>query len=227
MNIATLLRWVNMDKNTVWDDRYYICEDYLRMAREFGIGFIAVMNDNNLDELLANCDGLIVPGSATNIDPGYYGRAPLNEPIPRDEYALDAKLMDWFISRNKPVLGICGGHQALNVFMGGTMKKLDDPANHRDPDSVNHTVTVTKGSFMYDVFQSETAVVNSYHNWELDDIAPGFEVVSRTVRDGVVEAFECKERRLFGTQWHPDLSFHIGDGLEKKFFENFLKCCAE
>ena len=59
MNIATLLRWVDMKKETVWDDRYYICEDYLRMAQKFGIGFIAVMNDNNLDELLANCDGLI------------------------------------------------------------------------------------------------------------------------------------------------------------------------
>ena len=190
MNIATLLRWVDLKKETVWDERYYICENYLRMAQQFGIGLVAVLNDNNLDELLANCDGLIVPGSATDIDPKYYGRPPLENTIPRDEFYLDAKLMDWFISRNKPVLGICGGHQALNIFMGGSIKKLDDPANHRDADSVNHTVTVTNGSFMYDVFGAETALVNSYHNWELDDIEPGFEVVSRTVRDGVVEAFD-------------------------------------
>ncbi len=226
MNIATTLRYVDMKHNSVWDHRYYIAEGYLSMAATHGIGLVGILSDSNIEEICATCDGLIVPGSATNIDPKYYGMPPLDEPIPVDEYALDAKLMDYFISHGKPVFGICGGHQALNIFLGGTIKKMDDPVNHCDHTTSSHPIDIVKDTFVYDVFQSETANVNCYHAWEIDKLAPCLKVAART-RDGVIEAVECKEKFLFGTQWHPDLHYHFGDPVEQNFFVNFLKCCEE
>ena len=45
---------------------------------------------------------------------------------------------------------------------------------------------------------------------------------------GEIEAIEWKEKNIFGTQWHPEQTLHgMGDAIEHKFFENFLKRCEE
>ena len=142
------------------------------------------------------------------------------------EYALDAKLMKYFYERNKPIFGICGGHQAINVFLGGTLKKVDDPVAHENGDEKRHIIDIKEGSFVHDVFGKTEAMVNCYHAWEIDDLAPDLDAVART-RDGVIEAIEWKEKNIYATQWHPEQSFHTGDPIENKFFENFLKRCEE
>lgn len=226
MNIATLLRYVDLKQGGYWDHRYYIMNDLHLMAQKYRVGLCAIMNDHDFERICENCDGLVVPGSANNIDPRYYGREPFPVPDSVDEYALDAKLIKFFSDRNKPIFGICGGHQALNVFFGGTLKKVDDPQTHQNGTSMQHLIEIKEGSFVHDVFRSKTAMVNCHHSWEIDDLAPGFEVVART-RDGVIEAIEDKKRKIFATQWHPEQTFHAGDPLENKFFENFLNCCAQ
>ena len=87
-------------------------------------------------------------------------------------------------------------------------------------------INITKDSFVYDVFKSEEATINSYHCYEIDRLAPALSVVA-TSPDGVIEAAENKERRIFATQWHPELTLAQENSVEHKFFENFFKCCAE
>jgi len=161
-----------------------------------------------------------------DINPKYYG----GEDIPPkvDEYALDAALIKYFYEHGKPIFGVCGGHQALNVFFGGSIKKIDDPFAHQNEYVLRHTVDVKEGSFVWDVFKSTTAEVNCFHGWELDRLAPVFDVVART-RDGVAEAIEWKEKNIFATQWHPERSFHDewDNEIEQKFFENFIERCRE
>ena len=91
---------------------------------------------------------------------------------------------------------------------------------------MKHTVEVKEGSFVWDVFKSTTAEVNCFHGWELDRLAPVFDVVAKTA-DGVAEAIEWKEKNIFATQWHPERSFHDSwdNEIEQKFFENFIECC--
>ena len=221
MNFATLLRYNNLNKNCPWDERFYILKDYITFAEKYKIGLHAIMNEYCSEEILYKCDGLIIPGSGTNIDPTYYGGEPLSHPEPVDEYALDAKMMEYFISKGKPILGICGGLQAINVFLGGTLKKVDFPEKHGN---TTHKIEIVKDSFVYDVFKSTEAVVNSYHGWEIDCLAPGLSVVAKS-EDGVIEAVEWKEKKIFATQWHPEQSFHTGDAIENGFIENFIKCC--
>ncbi len=225
MNLATVLRYADLgNPSSVWNYRYYIMHDYQLMAVKYGIGLNAIMTEHDFERICHECDGLIITGSATNIDPRYYGMPPFEKPEPVDEYALDAKLMNFFIKEKKPIFGICGGIQALNVCLGGTLKKLDDPVGHKNGDANSHVINIKEGSFVHDVFGSTTATVNCYHGWELDKVAPALDVVART-EDGVIEAVENKEMKLFATQWHPEQSFHTGDPIENKFFENFIKCC--
>ena len=225
MNIATVLRYDDLKvENSPWNKRYYILEDFLLLANKYNVGLTAITTEHSFEKIAECCDGLIITGSSTNIDPTYYGKPAFETPEPVDEYALDAKLIKYFIDHGKPIFGVCGGHQALNVFLGGTLKKLDDFIAHREEDAFSHEISIKKDSFVYDVFGSERARVNCYHSWEIDKLAPALEVVARS-DDGVIEAVESKELKVFATQWHPEQSFHTGDPIENKFFENFLKCC--
>ena len=120
MNIAVILRHYDMKAEghgLHWNDRFWIGLDYFKMAERYGVGMIAIMNENNLDEIASICDGLIIPGSATNIDPRYYGGPTEGVTLGYDEYKLDAKIMDYFLRQKKPIFGICGGHQVMNIFL--------------------------------------------------------------------------------------------------------------
>ncbi|MBE6695026.1 MAG: gamma-glutamyl-gamma-aminobutyrate hydrolase family protein [Ruminococcaceae bacterium] len=226
MTFATTLRYVCLnDPPTVWSRRYYIMHDYEIMARQYGVGLVAIMNENDIESICANCDGLVIPGSATAIDPKYYGGTPMDPPPEIDEYALDAALIKYFTEHNKPIFGVCGGFQELNIYFGGSIKKMSDDVAPAHQDQ-NHEINIVPNSFVYDVFKSERAEVNSYHSWTLDRLAPCFDVVARTA-DNIIEAIECKEKKIFATEWHPEQSFHTGDRIENKFFENFIECCKK
>ena len=225
MNIATTLRYVNLGDRW-WAHRYYIMHDYQLMAEKLGFGMVAIMNDCDIENVCERCDGLIVPGSSTDINPKYYG----GEDIPPevDEYALDAALIKYFYEHGKPIFGICGGHQVLNIYFGGSIRRMPDPIAHQNNDVLRHEIEIKEGSFVWDVYKRDRAVVNCFHGWELDRIAPCFDVVART-NDGVAEAIEWREKHIFATQWHPERSFHDDwdDVIENKFFENFIELCRK
>ena len=146
-----------------------------------------------------------------------------------DEYALDAKIIRAFYEAKKPIFGICGGEQALNVFFGGTLAKVPDLTAHYDRESATHMINVTEGSFVMDVFGKSRVLVNSHHSWWTDRLAPDFTVAAAT-DDGVTEAIAWKKAGIFATQWHPEQTFHRGaplDPIEHTFFENFLRLCEE
>ena len=225
MNFATLLRYVKLENNDVWDHRYYALNTYYLFAEKYKVGMSAIYNEYDFEKICERCDGFFLPGSGTNINPEYYGKPPFETPEPVDEYALDSKLIEYFINHNKPIFIICGGLQAINVFMGGTLKRVDDVDAHQNYEKANHIIEIKEGSFVYDVFQSKEAHINSYHIWEIDKLAPGLEAVAWT-KDGVIEAVENKEMRIYATQWHPELSFDVyEDPVENKFIENFINLC--
>lgn len=77
----------------------------------------------SLDPLVsaADADALLLPGGG-DIDPAYYGEA-INgsQQIDRELDQLQFSALDAFVRNGKPVLGICRGHQVINVYFGGTL----------------------------------------------------------------------------------------------------------
>ena len=247
MLLANLVRYRAGTFKDVWDGNAVILHSYVAdAANHFGVGLVAVENEIDCEKVCQICDGLIVPGNANNIDPKHYGGVPVDPAPERDEYPLDARVIAAFAAQNKPIFGICGGLQALNVFYGGTLGYVKDlksepfrsnGAEHDEKkeivDAFGHTIAYTthminvkKDSFVYDVFGQERVRVNTYHGQAIDRLAEGFSVVA-TSDDGIIEAVENKEKKIFAVQWHPELAFRTGDEVERKFFENFIRLCRE
>ena len=235
MNIAILLRYTNRGDGGHWDHIYHMQHDYEVMARKYGVGLVAIITEFDAERIVDICDGLILPGSPNMINPKHYGQEPTEreqkilDSCIVDEYAYDSKIIDMFVKRGKPIFGICGGFLALNVVFGGTRKFVNENYAHGLPSATErrmHEITVKPGSFVHDVFGKERVLVNSHHGGGIGRLAEFFEPVA-VCDDGVIEAIENREKRVFATLWHPEQSFHDGDEIEHKFFENFLNICEK
>ncbi len=226
MVLATVLRYIDVKEGGPWDYRYYIPHDFKLMADKYGVGLAAVMSDSEIEETCRNCDGLIIPGSTSDINPAYYGQPSDDFSQPVDEYALDKKLIDFFIEKKKPILGICAGLQELNIYFGGSIKKIDNGVQHCSKGLLKHPISIKENSFVYDVFGSCEATVNTFHYWHIDKLADCLKAVAFS-EDGIIEAVECRGKKVFATQWHPELSYHADDSIENRLFENFIKFCEK
>ena len=221
MNFATLLRYADLNNGTDWNHKYCIPQFWDTMARKYDVGLFAVMGEKSAEECVKFCDGLFLPGNNNHIDSKYWGAEPLSPSPVVDDFPLEAKLIKLFIEAKKPIFGICGGHQAINVTLGGSLKRV---AGHYSKEKERHLINIKENSFVYDVFKSTQAEINTYHHWAVDKLAPGLSVVAES-DEGVIEAFECKEKNIFATQWHPERSFGGENAIETRFFENFIECC--
>ena len=77
----------------------------MHLAKKYGVGVVAVMSEEAIPQICAACDGLIIPGSATDIPPAYYNGAPLEKDPPVDEYALDSALTGRPLRRDVAMTG--------------------------------------------------------------------------------------------------------------------------
>ncbi len=165
--------------------------------------------------VFAEMDGLLLTGGA-DLDPALYG-------APRDgtenvEPGRDRlELLAWEAARARrvPVLGICRGFQAINVFSGGRLVQHVEghrPAG-RDGPPVLHSLRLQPGSRFARILRPTGSAgvlqVNSYHHQAVrrEDLAPGLAVAgtSRHARGELVEAFESTaDRLILGIQCHPE-----------------------
>jgi putative glutamine amidotransferase len=184
-------------------------------------------------------DGLVMQGGA-DVAPTSYGQEPIDprwqgDPV-RDRYEL--ALLREFLRQRKPVIGICRGHQLLNVAFGGTLiqdiaTQLPKCHAHVDPtlyDNLYHDVTLVPESALDRLYPNETMFrVTSIHHQAIDRLGEGLEVEARSTLDGLIEAVRWKGPGYArGLQWHPE--FH-GDRASllssSPVMAEFLQACAE
>ena len=127
----------------------------------------------------------------------------------RDVFEL--ALVHEALERHLPVLGVCRGHQLVNVALGGTLVQhvgsLSDVAHQEKerPSDVMHEVHITAGSLLAAVVGTETLGVNTLHHQAVSESGAGLQVVARST-DGLVEGVEgVGDLRVLGVQWHPEL----------------------
>lgn len=209
-----------------------IAETYVRSVVEAGGApvLIPVITDiPALAAIVADLDGLILSGGG-DINPLYLGE----EPIPqlqdvdtfRDEY--DLILLRLATHRQIPIMGICRGHQLLNIaFGGGVYQDIHVQNEHsllkhsqtQTRELPSHTVRLEAiSSRLRALLKEETIYVNSFHHQAIQAPAAGF-VATATAPDGINEAMEHPEKEIFSVQWHPEAMAPEGDRTMQLLFE--------
>ena len=109
-----------------------------------------------------------------------------------------------------PVLGICYGFQTMAHALGGTVGRTGTR-------EYGHTeATVSAGSCLFDGTPDDQIVWMS-HGDAVQGAPEGFTVTASTAETPVA-AFESRERRLYGLQWHPEVGHsQFGQDALKNF----------
>lgn len=114
---------------------------------------------------------------------------------------------------NKPILGVCLGHQGIYYSYGGKVKRAAEPMHGRQSRIYHNGEKLFKG--IENGFK-----VTRYHslvceNKELPEIQ-----IDATTDDGIVMAISHKEKPIFGLQFHPEsIASECGEELIKNFLD--------
>lgn len=212
MIIAISVRFEKDSEKTPFNKRYYVVSQFKQIFSEFGITLFPVLPGGDLAKIAQVCDGLILPGNYYDIDPKYYNQHKIEKTklTKEDIFELDSKLIHEFTKQNKPIMGICGGMQALNIHFGGEL--FQDIKNHNLKNK-EHEIMICDNSFLSEIYDEPEIFVNSLHHQAISILAPNFKVSAKS-EDGIIEAIESGN--IFGIQWHPEL---LND---RRIFEAFV-----
>ena len=186
MILAIIERIENIKEEAPFNYRYYLTEYFKKIFDELDILLFPIISSKNLEKVCNICDGLIVTGSCIDIPPHYYNEKPdPNKNYDIDEFKLDKEAIKLFSNANKPILGICGGLQSINVYFGGSLNQQIE--NHCLGDKL-HEINIKEGTFLNSVHKGNIDV-NSYHKQSIKDVANQF-IISAKSDDGTIEAIE-------------------------------------
>lgn len=130
---------------------------------------------------------------------------------PNSVYLEGSPKMDERIySLGKPILGICYGAQLISHQLGGEVISADVSEYGR-------TELTTLPSRLLNGVDKQTEVFMS-HTDRISKLPSSFRTIAYT-KDCPIAAFECVERDIYGTQYHPEVTHSIQG---QKVLENFV-----
>ena len=205
-------------------------------------GGIAIPLDATTSESMragafASMDGLLLSGGS-DIEPSRYGQSePGSAAADAWRDALEAAAWAAADARALPVLGICRGLQAMNVFAGGTVTRHIDGhfgAPFGRGQAHTHPLRLTPGSRLARILRPTNAggavlTVNSYHHQAVrpSDLAPVFvpSGLSTSPAGDLVEAFEAPSGAFrVAVQCHPERTESTPRAFER-LFAFFVAAC--
>ena len=212
--------------NTAW---HYLQREYSQAVWDAGglpVLVPLIADPAYTRELVGKLDGIVLSGSASDVDPSHYGqeRHPELGPVSPEKDAVDLSLTRLALDTRKPLLGICFGAQAINVAMGGSLIQHLNVQIKHDDNKARHDITVEPDSVLGRLGGSSKFVVNTSHHQALDQVPATLRVTARSVADDVIEAVETTDsgRFLVGVQWHPERIYKEED-LSRALFEELVR----
>ncbi|HEU4346125.1 MAG TPA: gamma-glutamyl-gamma-aminobutyrate hydrolase family protein [Candidatus Binatia bacterium] len=194
----------------------------------------AVVSGSSLRRILQRLDGLLISGGNFDIHPAYYGEKPIEAvgEVKPKRTESELELARLAVARDLPLLGICGGAQALNVAMGGSLyqdisSEIPNAVEHQlsaKKATGGHRVDVKAGTRLHQILRRRTVEVNTTHHQAVKRLGKGL-IVNATAPDGLIEGIESPVHSfVLGLQWHPEvLAPKIPE--QRRIFSFFVAIC--
>ncbi len=139
------------------------------------------------------------------------GEDPLSSPEVAETYTEAAS---WIRNTERPMLGICFGHQLIGFAFGGRVARLNRKfEGFYDIDITQHNNIFRGLPDSIKVYKSNQRIVTK--------TTPDFELLATSV-DYEVEAFKHRERPVFGVQFHPE-NYSEDYAHGRRILENFFE----
>ena len=221
--------------------RFYLGRDYSESVEACGglpVHIPLIPDRDFLRDVVDGLDGILLPGSDTDVDPARYD----SEPHPKlkkvvyEKDETDSLVLAMAEKLKLPVLAICYGLQALNVSRGGTLvqdieAQMEDPVRHEQGIPLapaSHSIRISNTGILAEMIGGNIASrVNSHHHQAIRSVGSNLEAIA-WASDGIIEAVQDSrpDRFVLGVQWHPELSWQT-DELSRSIFEMFVSKCRE
>jgi putative glutamine amidotransferase len=220
-------------------DRFYLGRFYSEAVEAAGgipVHISLIPNPDYISNIMDSIDGVLLPGSDSDVDPLRYGTQPhpqLGTVVPvKDE--TDLLVLQEIDRRNLPLLAICFGMQILNVSRGGTL--IQDIAtqwpgaikHEQGPprDRPSHQVRFSNESLLATLAASDSTLVNSFHHQAIENVGADLKATAWST-DGLIEAVEDPrpDHYVVGVQWHPEIGWEK-DLLSQAIFKDFVSACS-
>ncbi|MDT7542841.1 MAG: putative glutamine amidotransferase [Acidobacteriota bacterium] len=221
-------------------ERFYLARFYSEAVEAAGgvpVHVSLIPKREYISAVVNKLDGVLLPGSASDVDPLRYGRDPLPglgavHPL-KDE--TDALVLSEIERRGLPLFAICFGMQIWNVERGGTLvqdigSQLPEAIKHEQGaprERRSHRVRFLGDSLLGGMSGVEEEGVNSHHHQAIETVGENLHATAWAT-DGLVEAIEetRSDRWGIGVQWHPEIDWR-GDRLSERLFQKFVAASAE
>jgi len=216
-------------------DRFYLSRYYSEAVEAAGgapVHISLIPKVDYIESVVAGLEGILLPGSDSDVDPLRYGQQPHPElgSVHAIKDETDLLLIAAAERRRLPILAICFGMQILNVARGGTLiqdinSQVSGAIKHEQGiprDRPSHKVKLQPDSRLGKIAAAEEAVVNSHHHQAVANLGDDLVAVSWS-SDGLIEAVEDPRRDRFvvAVQWHPELGWKE-DQLSQSIFKSFV-----
>jgi putative glutamine amidotransferase len=145
-------------------------------------------------------------------------------------------MLDDAFNLQKPILAICYGVQALNVWLNGSLiQDLEQDGmtevNHAPGREVReaHPVRIEPNSRLAGLVSQDRDLVqvNSSHHQALRVAGNNLRITAICPVDGVIEAVELASHKHFvvGVQWHPERTYTTS-GFSRAIFSSFTQAAS-
>lgn len=122
---------------------------------------------------------------------------------------VNSRIIRQCFEYNIPILGICYGAEILALTLGGTIRKMTKPVQ----DTIS--ITVSKSNSLISAAK-KTLLVYESHRYCVAKLPEGFESLASSLQCEH-EVFSHQEKKIFGTQFHPEKSGADGLDILSKF----------